>query len=117
MSLSWGEIFALASMPFLVAGTVASILTVYPRLNIQAKRDRTQSIDKRFIIRHLFSLITVSKEELENILGDIEEEYNLHSSKLHANLWLYKQLFKSVLPLLYKTIKNRLVSYLGEWSR
>lgn len=54
-----------------------------------------------------------SDEEWECIIGDLSEEYKQFPSRGRANLWLYKQVFKSFLPLLYKTIKARLTSLFG----
>lgn len=55
----------------------------------------------------LFKVALVSEAEGEGITGDLLEEANQHSSRLTATIWLYKQVFKSLLPLIYKNLKGR----------
>ena len=69
---------------------------------------RTQTLRKS-----LLKDILPSGEELENLIGDLIEEYNEIPSRTEARRWLYKQLIKSVLPLVYETVKNKLSSRLG----
>jgi phage-related protein len=69
------------------------------------------------ILTRLLGLISSCGEEQENIVGDLLEEFNEFPSRVRAHLWLYKQVLKSVLPLIYKTAKTRLASYLGERVR
>jgi hypothetical protein len=59
----------------------------------------------------------LSDEDREHVIGDMSEEYQQFSLKKQADLWLYKQVLKSVLPLAYKNLKRRLASYFGERVR
>ncbi len=56
-------------------------------------------------------------EEWENVVGDLHEEYRQLHSRVDADLWLRKQLLKSLPYLLLKAIKSRLASYFGERIR
>jgi hypothetical protein len=69
------------------------------------------------LILDLLKIVIPADDELENIIGDLEEEYNQISPTSKANLWLYKQVLKSVLPLVYKNLKGRLSSYFKERIR
>lgn len=62
----------------------------------------------------IFFKLLVSAEEEDNIIGDLIEEYEQIESKVEAHVWLYKQILKSILPLMYKTIKKRLASRSGK---
>jgi len=55
----------------------------------------------------------ISRKEREEIIGDLLEELNEFPSKLSAYFWLYKQVLRSALPLIYKNVKSRLASYFG----
>lgn len=69
------------------------------------------------IFKHLIALSTSSLEEQENMIGDLLEEFSEFDSKSKGYLWLYKQVLKSVLHLVYRNVKNRLTSYFGERAR
>ncbi|MDQ1591611.1 MAG: hypothetical protein QOG71_2238 [Pyrinomonadaceae bacterium] len=79
--------------------------------------DKKNSIVASATLNRLLKLITSSSDEQENIIGDLLEEFNEYPSRLPAHFWLYKQVLKSVLPLIYKTARNRLASYFGERVR
>ena len=52
-------------------------------------------------------LLLLFKEDESNIIGDLAEEYAQFSGKhgeLYAKIWLYKQVFASVEPLILKSI-------------
>jgi len=68
------------------------------------------------VILRVLNLVVPPCEQ-EHVIGDLIEEFNRFPSRLDAYLWLYKQVIKSIVPLLLKTIKNRLVSYFGERIR
>lgn len=65
----------------------------------------------------LIKLILPAGEEQDNIVGDLLEEFSLLDSKFKAHVWLYKQVLKSVMPLIYKNLKSRLASYFKERVR
>lgn len=67
-------------------------------------------------VRLLQSLLPLDKSR-QNIIGDLLEEFSEFESKTTSYLWLYKQILKSVLPLAYEAVKNRLASYFGERIR
>jgi hypothetical protein len=81
-------------------------------LRLQA--EESVKTDAPRIVTFLLKLIIPSTEEQENLIGDLLEEYNQFPSKLSAHLWLYKQVLKSVLPLIYKSVKSRLAARFGE---
>lgn len=78
----------------------------------QLVRRRKSKTRSRRLVRFL-----LTEEDEENIIGDLREEYLQFHSKSEAHLWLYKQVLKSIAPLIYKTAKSRLASYLGERVR
>ena len=60
-------------------------------------------------------LLLSFKEDESNIIGDLAEEYAQFSGKhgeLYAKIWLYKQVFASVEPLILKSI-IKWVGFLG----
>jgi hypothetical protein len=64
---------------------------------------------------YLFKMMLPSGDEQDNIIGDLIEECAQFNSTGKAHIWLYKQAFKSVLPLIYRCLKQSIVSRLGEW--
>lgn len=62
----------------------------------------------------LLKLLLPSDEALDNIIGDLLEEYEQFQSKVKADIWLYRQAFKSIIPLLYRVIKSYFASLFGE---
>lgn len=92
-----------AWVSFIVTGfLLAVVLTVLDNLSDFIRRPNTAA--------DLLQLILPSSKERENIIGDLVEEYSQFPSRLQAHLWLYKQVLKSVLPLVYKNLKSRLAS-------
>lgn len=63
--------------------------------------------------KRLLSLILASGEEQENIVGDLFEEYLQFNSKAEASVWLYKQVFMSALPLIYKSLRRTAITRFG----
>lgn len=59
--------------------------------------------------------LILSEEEEENIIGDLLEEYSQYQSKLKAYWWLVGQIFKSVIPLIYKALKKAVTDKLAAW--
>ena len=76
----------------------------------------TQTRDLPPLAKELLNLI-LSERERDNIVGDLSEAYLEFNSKIKADLWLYKQILKSVVPLLYNTFRHRLASYFRERIR
>lgn len=72
--------------------------------------------EPRIAVRLLETLLP-SDESQQNVIGDVLEEFAEFKSKTTAYIWLYKQVLKSVLPLVYKNLKSRLASYFGERIR
>jgi hypothetical protein len=70
----------------------------------------------RKIPRLLTFLLSFDKEH-ETMIGDLIETANEFSSILSGHLWLYKQVLKSIVPLICKAVKNRLAAYFGERVR
>lgn len=66
---------------------------------------------------HSIMRLILSEEDEANIVGDLLEESAKFQSKRQANIWLYKQVLKSALPLFYKNLINRLASYFGKRIR
>jgi hypothetical protein len=66
-------------------------------------------------LRALKLLIPLEKQE--HIIGDLLEEFSKYSSRPDAYLWIYKQVFKSVVPLTLNAIKSRFASFFGERIR
>jgi hypothetical protein len=59
----------------------------------------------------------LTKEEEDNIFGDLCEEYAQFKSKTEGCIWYCRQIIKSIPPLVYKNLKSRLVSHFGERIR
>lgn len=70
-----------------------------------------------YIAIRILTLLLQSEEDRENIIGDLLEEHDQFYSKLHACLWLYQQVSKSALSLIYKNIKSRLAARLSDRIR
>jgi hypothetical protein len=68
-------------------------------------------------VARLLKLTIPCDEAQENIIGDLLEEFEKIHSKTLAYLWLSKQVVRSLLPLIYNTIKVRLVVRLGKRIR
>ena len=68
---------------------------------------RIQSSHTPRTITLLFKVALVSEAERESITGDLIEEFDQHPSRVTATFWLYKQVFKSLLPLIFKNLKSR----------
>jgi hypothetical protein len=78
-----------------------------------SRRHRISETHQSKTVVSLFNLLVAAEEE-DNIIGDLIEEYEQFESKVAAHVWLYKQILKSILPLMYKTIKKRLASRFGK---
>lgn len=63
-----------------------------------------------WLLKHLLP----SDEMQQYIIGDLLEEHNQFPSRRKAYFWLYKQIIKSVFPLIYKTIKSYLLHKIGK---
>ncbi len=59
----------------------------------------------------------VKEEECKYLIGDLLEEYSQIHPPVKANIWLFKQVTKSILFLTYKVVKKRLASHLGKLIR
>jgi hypothetical protein len=53
----------------------------------------------------------IKEEEFTSLVGDLLEEYSQLSPQAKADVWLFKQVVKSIIPLMCKVIKSRLASY------
>lgn len=84
------------------------LFPVIKELRVSRKRrPQSKSIASLCCLLRLF----LTEEDVENIVGDLWEEYTNFQSKADGHVWLYKQVLKSVLPLVAKTIRSRLASY------
>lgn len=79
--------------------------------------DENQQFRNPLLVPYLLRFLLLSDEEQESIIGDLFEEYSQFNSIIKAHIWLYRQILKSVLPLVFKNLKSRFASYFGERVR
>lgn len=81
----------------------------------------SQSKTPKFAEFLLCFFLVQSREERENLLGDLQEEYTwflLRFGRMKARLWVYKQVCTSIWPLLRrKLLKLTVLAGFSEWVR
>lgn len=94
----------------LIAGIFCFLLALLADLIRQIlSRKRQRPIELRMVIRFL-TVIRLTDNEREYIVGDLTEEFSLFESRTKAYIWLFRQVIKSSVPLIRKTIQRRLAS-------
>jgi hypothetical protein len=57
--------------------------------------------------------VSVNDGEYKYLIGDLLEEYAQIRPLIKARIWLFKQVVKSAIPLIYRALKKRLAYYFG----
>jgi hypothetical protein len=81
----------------------------------QAKSSKAPRLGERLLL-----LVLRSKEERNNIPGDLEEEYREIAARhgvRYAKLWYYKQVVSSALPAIRKIVRWGLMVSAWAWIR
>jgi hypothetical protein len=96
----------------LIAGVcffLLALLSDFMRKLLHRKQLSTTEV--WLFIRHL-SFIRIFAIELQYIFGDLAEEFSLFESSTTAYFWLFRQILKSIVPLVLKHIRRLLESVL-----
>jgi hypothetical protein len=97
-------LLAIASLTFAMCRVFINMNSIDKTISKERQIQPNQpNKEPRTVIRLLKSILP-SDGQQENIIGDLLEEYNQFSSRIRANLWLYKQVITSIFPLVYKVM-------------
>jgi hypothetical protein len=108
---------ALISFPIAIGLLIAEVVSFYTAGRLrEAYRRIPARVKPKKILRRLLSLV-LTEEEQETLVGDLLEEYSLFQSKREGRIWVFEQIVKSIPPLVYKNVKERLASYFGAGVR